>query len=154
MSTIIENIPNYSLADISAFVALIISILGTVISPLVSAYLTNRHALKLRKMDIEEKKLDIKENAISLYNSQRLNAITNFLALSGQCLAYPHNQQSFEAYGKSHFCIYQYVPQDFLKTLDDFYAAMTSYDWEKAKKLYPDITHRLSEMLRTQSIES
>lgn len=143
MNTFFENI---SLSDICTFVALIISILGTVISPLVSARMTNKHALKLRKMDIEE-------NAVSLYNSQRFNAITSFLALSGQCLAYTDNQESIEAYGKSHFSIYQYVPQDFWGTLDDFYSAMTSYEWEKAKELYPDITHQLSKILSTQSIK-
>ena len=64
----------------AAWIALVISIIGTVASPLITTVLTNRHQLKLRA-------LDIKQNSIRTYEERRFQAITAFFQKTGGCFS-------------------------------------------------------------------
>ncbi len=124
----------------AAWIALIISVIGTVFGPIVTALITNRHQLKLRKLDIEQSSLDS-------YYQNRFNAINAFLSKAGKCLSYVDENSVMEL-GECYHNIYQYVPSDFWDDLDSFYSSLISFDWANAKTLYPPIVRKLSEILK------
>ncbi len=124
----------------AAWIALIISVVGTVVGPLITTIITNKHQLKLRE-------LDLKQSAIDNYNQNRFNTLNTFIGKSGRCLSYL-DENSVMDLGEAYHCIYQYVPTDFWDELDEFYATLISYKWDDAKRLYPPIVRRLSEILK------
>lgn len=124
----------------AAWIALVISIIGTVASPLITTVLTNRHQLKLRA-------LDIKQNSIKTYEERRFQAITTFFQKTGGCFS-SFNMRELCECGSVYHCVYQYVPVDFWPDLDQLYTALVNEDWHTAKDLYPPIARRLSEILK------
>ena len=50
------NVQSIDWSAIAAWIAVIISIIGVSVGPLFPACINNKHQLKLRKLDIEEKK--------------------------------------------------------------------------------------------------
>ena len=123
----------------AAWIALVISVAGTISSPIITAIITNRHQLRLRK-------LDIKQAAVDRFEQNRFTAINTFISKAGRCLAYA-DENSVMDLGEAYHCIYQYVPVDFWDELDEFFSTLVSYKWDVAKKLYPPIVRRLSGIL-------
>lgn len=124
----------------AAWIALVISVTGTIVGPIITALITNKHQLKLRE-------LDIKQAALDAYNNNRFNALNMFISKAGRCLSYS-DEQSVMDFGEAYHCVYQYVPEDFWNDLDQFYSIVFSYNWDEAKKLYPPIVRRLSAILK------
>lgn len=124
----------------AAWIALVISVTGTIAGPIITAIITNKHQLKLRE-------LNIKQSALDTYDQNRFNAINTFIAKASRCLSYL-DENSVMDVGEAYHCIYQYVPCDFWDVLDEFYAALITYKWDKAKELYPPIIRRLSAILK------
>lgn len=137
INTSIESIDS---STIAAFTALIVSVAGTIIGPIVTTMLTNRHQLKLRKLDIRQK-------TIEAYAERRFSAINTFIAKAGKCLAF-QSVDSVTEFGEAFHCIYQYVPSDLWNDLDAFYSAITNDYWDEAELMYPAIIHKLSEILK------
>lgn len=123
-----------------AAIALVVSVSGTIICPIINTILSNRHQLKLRN-------LDIKERAISSYESSRSDAINAFISGVGKCMFYA-DVESVKQLGDSYFIVYQYVPSDYWDVLDDLYSNLVNQDWEKSKKEFPPIAHYLSKILK------
>ena len=137
LNTSIESIDS---STIAAFTALIVSVAGTIIGPIVTTMLTNLHQLKLRKLDIRQK-------TIEAYEERRFLAINTFIAKSGKCLAFQSPAIVCE-FGEVFHGIYQYVPNDLWHNLDVFYSAITSDCWDQAESIYPQIIHKLAEILK------
>ena len=137
LNTTIESIDS---STIAAFAALMVSIIGTIIGPIVTTMLTNRHQLKLRKLDIRQKNIEA-------YEERRFLAINTFIAKAGKCLAF-QNVESVTEFGEAFHCIYQYVPTNLWNDLDEFYADITAQYWVNARIKYPPITHKLAEILK------
>ena len=133
-----ESVIDWS--TLAAWIDLGISLIGTIISPIITTILTNRHQIKLRDKDIQQK-------ALEKYGDQRFNAINNFISKVGRCLSYA-DEQSMLGVGEAYHCIYQYVPTDFWSELDEFFCLLTSYKFDVAKERYPIIVHKLSEILK------
>lgn len=127
----------------AAWIALVISVTGTIVGPIITTILTNRHQLKLRRLDIQQ-------SAFENYQKNRLLAINTFLARAGRCLS-DFDDALISDLGESYYCIYQYVPIEFWDKLDEFYKAITTYNKNNAKNLYPPIARYLSEILREES---
>lgn len=134
------NIQPMDWSATAAWIALAISIIGTIIGPIITSLITNKHQLKLRE-------LDTKQSALDTYKKNRFDALNTFISKAGRCLSYL-DEQSVMDFGEAYHCIYQYVPKDFWNDLDQFYSIVTSYNWNEAKKLYPPIVRRLSEILK------
>ena len=124
----------------AAWAALAISIVGSIISPIITTILTNRYQLKLRQMDIHT-------NTISAYEKNRFETLNTFIAKSGKCLAY-FDETSVSELGEFYFQIYQYVPIELWNTLDEFYECLINFDRKNACKMHPLIIHRLAEILK------
>ena len=124
----------------AAWIALVISVTGTIAGPIITAIITNRHQLKLRE-------LDIKQSALNMYEQNRFNAINTFIAKASRCLSYL-DENSVMDLGEAYHCIYQYVPDNFWGDLDELYAVLIAYKWDKAKENYPPIVRRLSAILK------
>lgn len=124
----------------AAWIALAISIIGTIVSPIITSVITNRHQLELRKMDIEQR-------AVEQYNKQRFLAIDSFISKAGRCLAHPTTDNARE-FGDCFHNIYPYVSCDLWDKLDKLYSAVISNNWSTAKDLHPEIIHALAEILK------
>lgn len=124
----------------AAWIALVISVVGTIAGPVITAIITNNHQLKLRE-------LNIKQSTLNTYEQNRFNAINTFIAKTSRCLSYL-DENSVMDLGEAYHCIYQYVPDDFWDDLDELYATFIAYKWDKAKELYPPIVRRLSAILK------
>lgn len=123
-----------------AAIALVVSVSGTIICPIINTILSNRYQLKLRA-------LDIKERTIRDYESSRLEAINMFISGVGKCLFYS-DIESVKQLGDSYFIVYQYVSDDYWPVLDNLYSNLVELDWEKSKKEFPPIAHYLSKILK------
>lgn len=124
----------------AAWIALAISIIGTIASPLITTLLTNRHQLKLHKLNIQHSSLE-------KYEDQRFQAINSFFQKVGGCFA-RFDANDLHECGATFHCIYQYVPKELWTQLDALHNAIINEDWNTAKKLYPPITHDLAEILK------
>lgn len=124
----------------AAWIALVISVIGTIVGPIVTAIINNRHQLKLRK-------LDIKQHSIETYETRRFEAINTFLSQVGHCLSYS-DIEGIKSCGSSYFCVYQFVPADMWPELDQLYNKLISDESSDEVELFQAITHRLSEILK------
>lgn len=123
-----------------AWIAFFISLIGTIASPLITTWLTNRYKLKLRELDLQRE-------AQQTYENRRFDAITAFLQNTGSCIS-RFNTQDLAHCASSFHCVYQFVPDDFWPELDKLHDALVEENWKTAKTLYPPIARRLSEILK------
>lgn len=124
----------------AAWIALIISIVGTVVGPIVTTTLTNRHQLKLRD-------LELKQNRIDEYEKLRYQAINNFISNTGKLLACADVSTSKES-GSTYHNVYIYVPKEMWPELDSLYESIDSLHWDEADSKFPAIIHKLAELLK------
>lgn len=123
----------------AAWIALVISVTGTFAGPIVTAILTNRHQLKLRKLDIAEKA-----------ESERIQIIQQCISSIGARMAYPNDSNSTN-FGNDFFPVYAYVSIEQWETLDTFYQAATSrQNFQTAKKMLPQVIHLLASLLKEE----
>lgn len=123
----------------AAWIALIISVAGTVIGPIVTAVLTNRHQLKIYKLESKQKEYD-----------DKINSIRNCISGIGSVLANP-SADNLAFFGKSFPIAYSFLPQEKWNLLDEFFLAITRSQFPFAKELSPEIIHLLNDLLTEQS---
>lgn len=80
-SSLIVTIQPIDWSATAAWIALVISVVGTIVGPIVTAIINNCHQLKLRK-------LDIKQRSVETYETRRHEAINAFLSEVGDCVTY------------------------------------------------------------------
>lgn len=83
---IFVNIQPIDWSATAAWIAVIISIIGASVGPLLTACINNKHQLKLRELDIKEKEL-------SEYHAKRRTAIENFLSSTSKYLIDCHSKK-------------------------------------------------------------
>ena len=120
----------------AAWIALAISITGTILGPIVTTILTNRHQIRLHRLSLQEK-----------LTEERNSIIQQCISCIGSCSAYPNdvNQSDF---GKHFFAVYTYVPVDQWELLDKFYCSIIGADYNNAHKMLPQIIHLLASLLK------
>lgn len=134
------NIQPMDWSATAAWIALVISIIGTIAGPIITTHLTNRHQLKLRELDAKEKEL-------SEYNERRRCAIENFLSSTSRYLADCH-AKNIDACGYNFFQVYAYAPKELWSSLDKLYELICGLEIEKSRKLFLEISSRLIEVLK------
>lgn len=115
----------------AAWIALAISITGTIASPLITTILTNRYRLKIFKMKRQEK-----------HQSDYQKLFHSCISSIGACIAYP-DERNLTALGENFHNVYAYVPQENWPLLDSFYLALINHDIATAKKYCTDVIHLL-----------
>ena len=125
----------------AAWIALAISIL----SPAITTLLTNRHQLKLHKLDIQEKREDI-------YNEARISVIEEFISKVSKCISHPSGTNKIEC-AECFFYIYAYTPQSLWPFLDDLNSKLESGCWDDAFKLFKDISKSLACLLKGEPLK-
>lgn len=127
----------------AAWIALVISIIGTLASPIITAIITNKHQIKLREQDIKQKTAEKYEDA-------RTSAINSFIANTGRYLT-SLNNESTEDFSKSFHIVYQYVPETMWNELDQLYKLLLnqrSGTHQQALEAYSNIIRKLSAILK------
>lgn len=124
----------------AAWIALAISITGTIVGPIVTTILTNRHQLKLRKMDILQR-------TIEKYEDNRFRDIQAFISRIGKYLA-QHDMESRKSFGECFYNIYQYVPASLWDKLDFLYVSLCAKDYDSAHKIYSSVVRELALILK------
>ena len=123
----------------AAWIALAISI----ISPAITTILTNRHQLKLRELDIQEKHS-------STYNAARASTIEDFISKVGKYISYSSSSARKEC-AESFFHIYAYTPQSLWPFLDDLNDKIESDDFAGAHELFNGIAKSLSLLIKRRT---
>lgn len=126
----------------AAWIALAISITGTIASPLITTWLTNRHQLKIFKLEANQHYLD-------LYESRRHEAITAFLSEVGTYISTSHAKDAEKA-GRVFHGIYPYLSPSDWELFDKFHDELFSYNQGSASSMYPEITHKLGGILKEE----
>lgn len=124
----------------AAWVALIVSIVGTIAGPLITSVLNNRHQ---RKMYI----LQTRDKQISAANDARRSTLEKFLADVGKFIAYPDDETAPD-FGSSYFPAYQYIPDKYWELLDTLYKDVVYRNLDSAKSEYQEIIHVIAEILK------
>ena len=120
----------------AAWIALAISIVGTIASPIINSILNNRYQLKLHNFDLKNK-----------YQEQRAETINSFLCNVAGYLAYP-DRKNAHLFGTSFYSVYQYVPDEMWPKLDSLFDSLVNENLDSAQQEYPPIAHRLAEILK------
>ena len=120
----------------AAWIALAISIVGTIASPIINNILSYRHQIKLRKLDLKNK-----------YSDQRAEIINSFLCGVTKFLSNP-DIVDYDLFSESFYCVYQYVPDDMWPELDSLYHLLMADKRETAIQKYIPIAHRLAGILK------
>lgn len=124
----------------AAWIALGISIVGTIVGPIATTILTNRYQLKLRKLESTEKE-------VSEYSRRRRNAIEDFLSNTSRYLMDCHDNNLSEC-GKYFFQVYAYVPQELWYSLDDLYRLIAALRLIDARTAFLEISNKLTAILK------
>ena len=133
------NVQSIDWSAIAAWIAVIISIIGVSVGPLLTACINNKHQLKLRKFDIEEKEM-------SEYCSRRRTAIENFLSSTSKYLS-DCQYKNVEVCGESFFQVYPYVPKELWNDLDYLYTCICEEKVTVARSFFLKISNQLAEIL-------
>lgn len=119
----------------AAWIALAISIVGTIASPIITTILTNRYNLKLHKLTFKEQQAERKEQIIQ-----------DCISAIGSCTGLSYSTVMTEC-GKVFFNVYAYVPKSEWDNLDRFFNALSTSNMEQIHALRPSIIHMLSSIL-------
>lgn len=126
----------------AAWIALAVSITGTIVGPIVTTILTNRHQLKLRK-------LDIYENQYKDFTNRRKQIIENFISYTGQYIANSHTED-LKKCAYHFFPVYAYAPHSMWDKLDMLYVNIIQDEDSSAQILLIEINRSLSEILKEE----
>ena len=122
----------------AAWIALVISIVGTIIGPIVTALINNQHQLKILRIDLKTKE-----------ETERQTVLRSCISGIGLFLSHP-NASTLEDFGKVFHTSYAFLPIEKWDTMDSFYALLISEEYEKARQLLPEIIHLLNEQSITK----
>lgn len=115
----------------AAWIALIISVVGTVIGPIVTASLNNTHQLKMYDIQRTQKRMDERE---CLFKA----AIASVGAATGEL-----TPETLTGLGRDLHNVYAFIPFKDWKSLDSFFYYACTYDREHLRELCPSITSLL-----------
>jgi len=126
------------LNTVVAVIALVVSLTGTILSPIITSVINNRHQRKMFQLS-EKSSLDKEKQHILV------ECISNIGAAYVQ--ASPENM---DAFGKSFHCVYAFVSTDKWSMLDDFYAKfiLLPFDGKVEPSDLAEVIHYLTGLLK------
>lgn len=122
----------------AAWIALVISIIGTIIGPIVTTILTNRYNMKLHRLTFQEK-----------MDSERERIIRECISGIGLVLSFM-DTDNLATFSRTFYNVYPYVPLSDWKTLDSFSCLIMEHNSTAASEMLPDVMHLLNGLLVTE----
>ncbi len=120
----------------AAWIALVISITGTIAGPILTAKIKNRHQLKMFTLKSNYKEYAQKQRLLR----QSISGIGFFLSAPSSI--------KMKKFSKTFHYAYAYLPEEKWPLLDDFYTSVVNKDYAAARQKQPEIIHLLSESLK------
>ena len=133
MEGVIADHANWN--SILTLVALILSIVGSFLGPIITSVITNKHQLKLRELDHKD-----------AIHQQREQIIRDCISGIGACLSCS-NPESEKKFGESFHAVYSFVDPKYWYKLDFFYNDMISGQRANARERCSDIIQLLIPLL-------
>jgi hypothetical protein len=121
---------------ITAIVALM-----SLLSPIITTLLNNRHQLKIRKLELDQKQ---SENTV-LYMR---NIFENYVSALGKLPAYPTNEALAE-YGKYYSLAYMYLPENLQSDMSDINILVLEHIWDRIPPLLEKLIPKINKVLQT-----
>lgn len=121
----------------AAWITLLLTLIISVISPVITTYLNYRYQLKIRKLEIQEQEND-------LYYSKKVSCIETFIAALGKC-AVLCNREVIRECGEAFHLIYLYTSQDLWAAIDEMQLLMSANKWDEVQKKLPSLSKALAE---------
>ena len=124
----------------AAWIALAISIIGTICSPIITSWLNNRFQLKLYELKSESDRID-------KINDERNSSLRAFLSSVGKSVTYS-SVNSLAELGSVFSTVYPYIPEKHWEELDRLYGYIINDKWESARDSYLFFTHVIADLLK------
>lgn len=124
----------------AAWIALVISILGTILSPIITSRMNNRHELKTYKLKRSEERND----KILQY---RIDICNSFISNVGKYISV-RRRSSYDDLGSSYFAVYQFLSSEQRLQFNEFFDSITEEDWAYAISHYDYIINTVTELLK------
>lgn len=115
--------------DLTVTVSVIIA-LCAIVSPILTTILNNRHQLKIRKLELQEKEY---ENTIAYQRT----VFENYLRYSGKCISRA-TPDALREYGEYYLVALMYAPDHIKAKMISANELMQNYNWAAAGKMYEE----------------
>ena len=125
--------------DLTVTISVIIA-LCAILSPIITSIINNRHQLKIKKLELQEKRC---ENTIFYQRT----IFENYLKYSGECIT-SANSEAFRKYGEYYLIALMYVPDDMRNKMIEANTMMKLKDWSGAQIIYEELAPMLCSLLQ------
>ena len=115
--------------ELVAFIVSIITAASTVIVPIVTTVINNRHTTKMKRLE--------------LFAEKRIETVNRYVSDVGRFIT-ARKYDDEGTMGSSLGSIYLYVPEDIWPALDDLYQKLIKCDFDSALALFPDVAKKLT----------
>lgn len=113
-----------------------ILVITSIIAPIVTTILNNRHQLKLKRLELKEKRY-----AESVVYQRQL--FENYLRCAGKFSKSADTKESAE-YGEAFFLAYLYAPSELRPLMESLDTFIVKYDADGASRMLPLVTSAIS----------
>ena len=117
--------------DLTVTVSVIIA-LCAIVSPILTAIINNRHQLKIKKLEMQER---LYENTVTYQRK----IFENYLIHLGKCLAFPASETEKE-YGRHYLIALMYAPEDIQAKMININNLVRDNHWTLAAKACEELT--------------
>ena len=114
----------------------VILVITSIISPIVTTILNNHHQLKLKRLELKEKRY-----AESVIYKRQL--FENYLRCAGKFCKSANPRESAE-YGEAFFLAYLYAPSELRPLMESLDTFIVKYDADGASRMLPLVTSAIS----------
>lgn len=125
--------------DLTVTISVIIA-LCAIISPTITSIINNRHQLKIKKLELQEKR---NENTIFYQRT----IFENYLKYSGECVTY-FDSQAFRQYGEYYLVALMYASDDIRDKMIEANAMIRSNNFAGAQTIYEELAPMLYALLQ------
>ena len=125
--------------DLTVTISVIIA-LCAIISPTITSIINNRHQLKIKKLELQEKR---NENTIFYQRT----IFENYLKYSGECVTY-FDSHAFRQYGVYYLVALMYASDDIRDKMIEANAMIRSNNFAGAQTIYEELAPMLYALLQ------
>ena len=122
----------------AAWIMLALTLVISIISPVITTYLNNRFQLKRIKLENENKEKEV-------YYQKRQATIDAFISSTGKCI-FLANSNSYRELGEAFYSIYLYVPSSLWPDIDKLLELANKGNWDEARKHFIKVSKSLAEI--------
>ena len=132
--------------ELAPWVAIAVTLILSILIPLFTQIANNSFQLKKSKQDRE---LDEEKEKLS----KKTEAYERFLMDVGAAIEYRSNE-NLQVAGASLSRLYLYIPDSWHHLLDDLFHSMRKYEWDKAEKLFLELSKLVADEHRKKEPET